>query len=152
MLLTAGRARGDSAPGVRVATQRRVSAMDGVSPTPHQSPSLGGADRGRVHLPARTYHQEPVFVELAGLTPVVAGYDTASALGSPDGGTRPAAYARLYARPEEEFLPALVEAALPEGLAFNQYWAYHAIGSTVDAVGPGNVRLDTVRLCVRACP
>ncbi|MFB7126488.1 hypothetical protein [Kitasatospora sp. NPDC056273] len=100
--------------------------------------------------PARTYRQELIFAELARFTPLVADYDTASALGSPDGGTRLAAYARLYARPEEEFLPALVEAAVSEDFAFSQYWAFQAIGSIVDAVGPGNVRLDTVRR-LRAC-
>ncbi|MFI2612779.1 hypothetical protein [Kitasatospora sp. NPDC018619] len=100
--------------------------------------------------PARTYRQELLFAELARLTPLVDGYDTASALASSDGGTRLAAYARLYARPEEEFLPALVEAAVSEELAFNQYWAFHAVGSIVDAVGSGNVRLDTVRR-LRAC-
>ncbi|MEU1285118.1 hypothetical protein [Kitasatospora sp. NPDC005856] len=100
--------------------------------------------------PTRTYRQELIFAELARVTPLVADFDIASALGSPDGGTRLAAYARLYARPEEEFLSALVEAAASEELAFNQYWAFHAVGSIVGAVGPGNVRLDTVRR-LRAC-
>ncbi|MFE4976275.1 hypothetical protein ACFRAR_29750 [Kitasatospora sp. NPDC056651] len=100
--------------------------------------------------PARTYRQELIFAELARLTPLVDDYDTASALGSADGGARLAGYARLYARPEEEFLPTLVEAAVSEGLAFNQYWAFHAVGSIVDAIGPGNVRLGTVRR-LRSC-
>ncbi|MGW3045514.1 hypothetical protein ACWC9T_37060 [Kitasatospora sp. NPDC001159] len=102
--------------------------------------------------PARTYRQEQIFAELARLTPQLADFDIASALGADDGGTRLAAYARLYALPTEEFLPALVDAACSEALSFNQYWAFHATGSIVDAAGPGNVRLATLQRLRAALP
>ncbi|MFB6892148.1 hypothetical protein ACFCX4_22890 [Kitasatospora sp. NPDC056327] len=100
--------------------------------------------------PGRTYRQELIFAELVRHAPRLDGFDVAAALRSPDGGTRLSAYARLYARPEGEFLTALVNAAAEEPLAFAQFWALHAVGAVVDAVGPGNVRLGTVRR-LRSC-
>ncbi|MFJ7279832.1 hypothetical protein [Kitasatospora sp. NPDC098663] len=95
--------------------------------------------------PERTYRQELIFAELVRLTPQLDEFDIAGALGSTDGGTRLTAYARLYACPEGDLLPALVEAATEEVLPFAQFWALHAVSAVIDAVGPGNVQLATVR-------
>ncbi|MFE9466891.1 hypothetical protein ACFYNW_25105 [Streptomyces virginiae] len=95
--------------------------------------------------PARTYRQEQIFAELVRLTPQLTGMDLPAALGSDDGGTRLTAYARLYAKPEEQYLNALVEASLSEEMHFNQYWAFHAVGAVIDSIGPGRVELTTVR-------
>ncbi|MEE4543948.1 hypothetical protein V2S66_18465 [Streptomyces sp. V4-01] len=94
---------------------------------------------------ARTYRQERIFTELIRLTPQLTEFDTEAVLTSPDGGTRLTAYARLYARPEPRHLPALVNAAIQESMAFNQYWAFHAVGAVIDALGADNVQLGTIR-------
>lgn len=95
--------------------------------------------------PGRTYRQEQIFAELVRLTPQVADMNLQAALPSNDGGTRLTAYARLYAKPEAQYLKALVEAAVTEDMNFNQYWAIHAVGAVVDAIGPGKVDVATVR-------
>ncbi|MCX4721941.1 hypothetical protein [Streptomyces virginiae] len=95
--------------------------------------------------PGRTYRQEQIFAELVRLTPQLADMNLQAALGSNDGGTRLTAYARLYAKPEAQYLKALVEAAVAENMHFNQYWAIHAVGAVVDAIGPGHVDVATVR-------
>ncbi|WP_406510566.1 hypothetical protein [Streptomyces sp. NBC_00212] len=95
--------------------------------------------------PARTLRQERIFAELVRLAPQLVDFDIAGALGSADGGIRLTAYARLYACPEGEFLPALVEAAAEEVLPFGQFWALQAVRAVIDAVGPGNVQLATVQ-------
>ncbi|MFE9574680.1 hypothetical protein ACFYMW_40315 [Streptomyces sp. NPDC006692] len=100
--------------------------------------------------PARTYRQEQIVAELVRLTPQLDDFDVAGALGSADGGTRLAAYARLYALPEGDLLPALVEAAAEESFPFAQTWALNAVAVVIDAVGPGNVRLATARR-LRSC-
>ena len=100
--------------------------------------------------PARALRQERIFAELVGLAPQLVDFDIAGALGSADGGTRLTAYARLYACPEGEFLPALVEAVAEEVLPFGQFWALQAVGAMIDAVGPGNVQLATVQR-LRSC-
>ncbi|MET9182276.1 hypothetical protein ABZX88_29285 [Kitasatospora aureofaciens] len=100
--------------------------------------------------PERTYRQELILAALVRLTPQLEEFDIAAALVSADGGTRLTAYARLYACPEGEFLPALVEAAAEEVLPFAQFWALHAIAAVIDAVGPDSVQLATVRR-LRAC-
>ncbi|WP_405015652.1 hypothetical protein OHV05_00050 [Kitasatospora sp. NBC_00070] len=101
--------------------------------------------RGQPSGAARTYRQELIFAELARLTPRLPDFDVTASLASTEGGVRLAAYSRLYALPEEGFLPALVDAATAETLHFNQYWALQAISAVIDATGPGNVRLETVR-------
>ncbi|MFJ8039288.1 hypothetical protein ACIRBX_02085 [Kitasatospora sp. NPDC096147] len=95
--------------------------------------------------PARTYQQEQIFVELARITPGLDAFDPATALRSTDAGVRLAAYARLYAKPELEYWPELVEAALAEPLGFSQYWAIHAINALITVSGVGHVRLDAAR-------
>jgi hypothetical protein len=103
--------------------------------------------------PERTYRQERVFAELVRFTPQLDGFDIAGALGSTDGSTRLTAYARLYACPEGALLPTLVEAAAGETIPFAQFWAFNAVGAVIDAIGPGNVQLATVRRlrdCLRA--
>ncbi|MFD7541989.1 hypothetical protein [Streptomyces sp. NPDC059819] len=104
-----------------------------------------GLRRNEAPSPARTYRQQQIFTELIRLTPQLTEFDTDAVLASPDGGTRLTAYARLYARPEPRHLPALVNAAVQESMAFNQYWAFHAIGAVIDALGADNVQLGTVR-------
>lgn len=98
---------------------------------------------------ARTYRQELIVAELIKLAPQLADFDIAGALGSADGGRRLTAYARLYACPED-FLPTLVAAAAEEVVSFSQFWALRAIDAVIDAVGPGNVQLGTVRR-LRSC-
>lgn len=104
-----------------------------------------GLRRNETSSAARTYRQEQIFSELIRLTPQLTEFDTDAVLASPDGGTRLTAYARLYARPEPRHLPALVDAAVQESMAFNQYWAFHAVGAVIDALGVDNVPLGTVR-------
>ncbi|WP_424705462.1 hypothetical protein [Kitasatospora acidiphila] len=99
---------------------------------------------------ARTYRQELIVAELIKLAPQLADFDIAGALGSADGGRRLTAYARLYACPEGDFLPTLVAAAAEEVVSFSQFWALRAIDAVIDAVGPGNVQLGTVRR-LRSC-
>ncbi|MEW1636060.1 hypothetical protein AB0469_18525 [Streptomyces sp. NPDC093801] len=100
--------------------------------------------------PTRTYRQQQIFAELTRLTPQSADFDVVGALGSANGGARLSAYARLYAYPEGEYLPALVEAATEEPLAFAQFWALRAVGAVIDTIGPDSVRLSTVRQ-LRSC-
>ncbi|MFJ9936823.1 hypothetical protein ACIRSJ_27320 [Streptomyces virginiae] len=101
--------------------------------------------RSEPSSPGRTYREEQIFAELVRLTPHLTDMDLPAALGSDDGGTRLTAYARLYAKPEGQYLKALVEAALTEEMHFNQYWAFHAVGAVIDTVGPGRVELSTIR-------
>ncbi|TQF05412.1 hypothetical protein E6W39_28230 [Kitasatospora acidiphila] len=100
--------------------------------------------------PARTYRQELIFAELIKLAPQLADFDIAGALGSADDASRLTAYARLYACPEGDFLPTLVEAAAEEVIPFGQFWALRAVSAVIDAVGPDNVQLGTVRR-LRSC-
>ncbi|MCX5078986.1 hypothetical protein OG321_42060 [Streptomyces sp. NBC_00424] len=100
--------------------------------------------------PGRTYRQEHIFAELARLTPQWADMDLHAALGSDDGGTRLTAYARLYAAPEEQYLRALVDAAVEENIHFNQYWALHAVGVAIDTFGADRAEPATARR-LRSC-
>lgn len=65
-------------------------------------------------------------------------------LRSPDGGLRLAAYARLYAVPDDS-LDLLADAVVDEPLAFSQYWGIRALDKAVDLVGPDNVRSSVIR-------
>ncbi|AUG76662.1 hypothetical protein CFP65_1785 [Kitasatospora sp. MMS16-BH015] len=94
----------------------------------------------------RTYRQELIAAELVRLTPLLSPFDVLESLHSTDSGTRLAAYARLYACPEGEFLLPLAAAAAAEPLAFSQYWGFRAVDAVIDVVGPSSVPLAVVRI------
>ncbi|MFI6336200.1 hypothetical protein [Streptomyces sp. NPDC050535] len=105
--------------------------------------------------PARTDRMERIFADLVALSPRMGDFDVAARLDSADPGTRLAAYARLYARPDGMFLDALTEAVLREEHAFSKYWGFHAIRAIVARSGAGRMRLehlDALRACLSRLP
>jgi hypothetical protein len=94
---------------------------------------------------ARTQRMDRIFARLVRAAQRVPGFDVEGLLASQDAGLRLAAYARLYALPEPEALGPLVDAAVADPLAFNQYWALRAVESCVTDGGAAQVPLGAVR-------
>jgi hypothetical protein len=95
--------------------------------------------------PARTDRMEQIFADLVTATRQRDDFDVKAALTSTDPGMRLAAYARLYARPDGEYLDDLVQAVLgDEGIAFSMYWGFHAIIAVIDKAGAGRLRVEHV--------
>ncbi|MGW6398181.1 hypothetical protein [Streptomyces sp. NPDC055134] len=70
-------------------------------------------------------------------------FDVEAALTPSDPGTRLAGHARLYARPDGDFLNLLTEAVFAdEHLPFSQYRGLQAIAAVVDEAGGGTMRLE----------
>jgi hypothetical protein len=83
----------------------------------------------------RTSEMNRVFTEMIQVVPFARGFNISEALKSPDGGTRLAAYARLYTQPEPELLAELVESVtLPEEKPFAQVWGLRAIAKVGEHV------------------
>ncbi|MFD4975676.1 hypothetical protein [Streptomyces sp. NPDC058424] len=106
--------------------------------------------------PARTNLMEQIFADLVTATRRERDFDVEGSLGSEDPGTRLAAYARLYARPDADHLYPLVEAVLgDEDRAFSQYWGFKAITAVVDAAGADSMRIgdiDRLETCLSRLP
>ncbi|MFG2884724.1 hypothetical protein ACGFYV_20945 [Streptomyces sp. NPDC048297] len=106
--------------------------------------------------PERTSLMEQIFADLVTFTRRDRDFDVEGSLTSGDPGTRLAAYARLYARPEDDHLDTLLETVLgDEPLAFSQYWGLQAIDAVVDAEGAGRMRLediDALEACLPRLP
>lgn len=73
-------------------------------------------------------------------------FDAEEALASRLDGLRLAGYVAMFARPEPDLLPLLVEATVAEPLGFNQYWAVRALTTTVDAAPAALSPSDLARL------
>lgn len=98
----------------------------------------------------RTYLMEMIFADLVAATRRVREFDVDTALASEDPGIRLAAYARMYALPDRTRLMELVDFVTEEGLAFSQYWGFHAVGALVDEMGADQVPVGIVRR-LRTC-
>ncbi|MFH9663285.1 hypothetical protein ACH4NF_34105 [Streptomyces sp. NPDC017248] len=94
---------------------------------------------------ARTQRMDRIFARLVRAAQRVPDFDVEELLASQDAGLRLAAYARLYALPEQDALGPLVEAAIADPLAFNQYWGLRAVESCVADRGAAHVPLGAVR-------
>ncbi|WP_318202047.1 hypothetical protein [Streptomyces sp. SCL15-4] len=94
---------------------------------------------------ARTQRMDRIFARLVRAAQRVPDFDVEGLLASQDAGLRLAAYARLYALPEQEALGPLVDAAIADPLAFNQYWGLRAVESCVADRGAAHVPLGAVR-------
>ncbi|MFI0817109.1 hypothetical protein ACH4TX_11450 [Streptomyces sp. NPDC021098] len=94
---------------------------------------------------ARTQRMSGIFARLVRATQRVADPELADWLASSDGGLRLAAYARLYAVPDDSTLDILAYAVTDEPLAFGQYWGIRALDKVVDLVGPDQVPPRVVR-------
>ncbi|MFD7505211.1 hypothetical protein [Streptomyces sp. NPDC059850] len=93
---------------------------------------------------ARTQRMNGILARLVRATQRIADPELTAWLRSSDGGLRLAAYARLYAVPDDA-LDLLADAVVDEPLAFSQYWGIRALDKAVDLVGPENVRSSVVR-------
>jgi len=83
----------------------------------------------------RTSEMNQVLTEMLRVVPFARGFNILDALKSSDGGVRLAAYARLYAQPEPELLPELVESVtLLEEKPFAQVWGLRAISKVGEHV------------------
>ncbi|MFE9171121.1 hypothetical protein ACFYNZ_16615 [Streptomyces kebangsaanensis] len=106
--------------------------------------------------PERTSVMEQIFANLVTATRREHDFDIERSLKSDNPGTRLAAYARLYGRPEADHLDTLIEAVLgDEQRAFSQYWGFQAISTIVDAAGVGRIRLgdvDKLETCLSRLP
>ncbi len=94
---------------------------------------------------ARTQRMDRIFARLVRAVQRVPDFDVEGLLASQDAGLRLAAYARLFALPEQEALGPLVDAAIADPLAFNQYWGLRAVESCVTDGGAAGVPLGAVR-------
>ena len=94
---------------------------------------------------ARTQRMNGIFARLVRTTQRLAGPELDDWLTSSDGGLRLAAYARLYAVPDDSTLDVLAYAVTEEPLPFGQYWGIRALDKVVDLVGPEEVPPQVVR-------
>lgn len=94
---------------------------------------------------ARTQRMNGIFARLVRATQRIADPELDDWLMSSDGGLRLAAYARLYAVPDDSVLEILADAVTKEPFPFGQYWGIRALDKVVDLVGPENVRSSVVR-------
>ncbi|MFI0775737.1 hypothetical protein [Streptomyces sp. NPDC021212] len=97
------------------------------------------------HGSARTQRMNGIFARLVRTTQRLANPALDDWLTSSDGGLRLAAYARLYAVPDDATLDTLAYAVTEEPLPFGQYWGIRALDKVVDVVGPDHVRPSVVR-------
>ncbi|MFJ5154532.1 hypothetical protein ACIQCF_23680 [Streptomyces sp. NPDC088353] len=106
--------------------------------------------------PERTNLMEQIFADLVTATRREQDFDVEDALKSHDPGTRLAAYARLYARPDADHLDPLVEVVLgDEDRAFSRYWGFKTITAVVDTTGAGRMRIgdvDRLETCLSRLP
>ncbi|MGW2899290.1 hypothetical protein ACWDAO_33065 [Streptomyces sp. NPDC001212] len=106
--------------------------------------------------PERTNLMEQIFADLVTATRREQDFDVEDSLKSHDPGTRLAAYARLYARPDADHLDPLVEAVLgDEDRAFSQYWGFKTITAVIDTAGAGRMRIgdvDRLETCLSRLP
>ncbi|WP_189978926.1 hypothetical protein [Streptomyces capoamus] len=94
---------------------------------------------------ARTQRMDRIFARLVRAAQRVPDFDARGLLASQDAGLRLAAYARLYALPEQGALVPLADAAIAEPLAFNQYWGLRAVESGVADGGAAHVPIGAAR-------
>lgn len=88
----------------------------------------------RLKMPSgrlRTFKMTSIIGQMVRIAPSVQPFDVATMMVDADNGRRLAAYAWLYARPDNSYLSLLVDALTSDPIPFNQYWAIQSLGKII---------------------
>jgi hypothetical protein len=94
---------------------------------------------------ARTSKMSEIVKEMTIIVPSLTDFDVSQALAEADNGTRLSGYAYLYAKPDPQYLAALVDSFTTDPTPFGQYWGIQALGKIMALKANQDLPVDVLK-------